>query len=876
MNASLGWAYPASPTLVYNRFAMRCAWFIGMLIGLSLGIAQEVTTESQPYEPTVVVEPPYYSLKQLKQWIDQEKKRAQERLAALEQNSASLDPAHRHKLKDGPEYLEALWDYLYVRAYPNDSVDWVAYLRAAEQRDLMAGAFFPASGARWEFVGPRNTSPPHRANFGASAVSGRVNAVAYDPVNPNVYYIGAPQGGVWKTTDGGATWTPLTDHWQFLQVACIAIHPTNPNIIYVGTGDFQGWMRPFSQGVMRSTDGGQTWQSLGAAQFNNLCVSDILIDPENPNIITVCTGWGPYQSIAGSLWRSTDGGDTWTRVSSVSAIWSDLAMSARNPTTGVRYYYAVGHGTPGRLLRSSDRGQTWTALNAPFSVGNQSSLRVATSPNNPNRVYLMSGVDSQVWVSNDAGVTWTAMNPRVDGGFYQAWYDATMHISHDGAGNDVLYLGLVDLVQWTPNYGWRSIGRAFTNQAIIHVDIHSMAINPRNPNELLIGCDGGVYRLTYTPNTGAVNSTGLNATLGITQIYWAAFHPTDANRLMGGAQDNATPRANGNLNSWQCLVGGDGAYCAYNPNNPNIQYASSQYLSIRRTTNNWSTFQDITPNYGSDRVAFIAPLTTHPAQPNWMLAGTNYLYIWNESTGAWTNRVGGQSLTNGRLRAIAGAPSNANVIYTGGDDGQIWMTTNGGSTWRQINAGLPNRAVMDIAVHPTNPYKVYVALGGTGTPHVYRCDNTLANPVQWVNLSGSGITGLPDVHTNTICVDPTSPDTVLYVGNDVGFFYSLDGGATWRNGTQPLGLPNVQVNTVRVVPATGYLMAATYGRGIWRIRLPLTPTGDANGDGCVDDSDLLIVLFNFGANNAQADLNRDGVVDDSDLLLVLFHFGSGC
>ncbi|OYT71713.1 MAG: hypothetical protein CFK48_04150, partial [Armatimonadetes bacterium CP1_7O] len=155
---------------------MRCAWFIGMLIGLSLGIAQEVTTESQPYEPTVVVEPPYYSLKQLKQWIDQEKKRAQERLAALEQNSASLDPAHRHKLKEGPEYLEALWDYLYVRAYPNDSVDWVAYLRAAEQRDLMAGAFFPASGARWEFVGPRNTSPPHRANFGASAVSGRVNA----------------------------------------------------------------------------------------------------------------------------------------------------------------------------------------------------------------------------------------------------------------------------------------------------------------------------------------------------------------------------------------------------------------------------------------------------------------------------------------------------------------------------------------------------------------------------------------------------------------------------------------------------------------------------------------------------------------------------
>ncbi len=857
---------------------MRFLWMVCLLAAVLTTSAQEAKTETKPTQATTVesTTPPYHSLKQLKEWIDQEKQRAKARVEALEQSGVVLDPKHRHKLEEGPEYLEALWDYLYVRAYPNDSVDWLAYLRAAEQRDLMAGAFVPAAGAQWEFVGPRNTTPPYRTYFGTASVAGRVNAVAYDPVNSNVYYAGAPQGGVWKTTNGGATWQPLTDYWQFLQVACIAVHPTNPNVIYVGTGDFQGWMRPFSQGVMRSTDGGQTWQSLGATQFGNRCVSDIIIDPENPNIITVCTGWGPYRSVAGSLWRSTDGGDTWTQVSTISAIWSDLAVSARNPATGVRYYYAVGHGNPGRLLRSSNRGQTWTTLTPPFSASNQSSLRVATSPNDPNRVYLMSGVDRQVWVSNDAGNTWTPMNPTVDGGFDQAWYDATMHISTDGAGNDVLYLGLVDVAQWTQAFGWRSIGLGFTNQANIHVDIHCMAINPRNPNELLIGTDGGVYRLTYTPSTGAVNITGLNATLGITQLYWAAFHPTDPNRMMGGAQDNATPRANGNLSSWQCIVGGDGAYCAYNHTNPNIQYASYQGLRIYRTANNWSSSGYIGPEYGGDRVAFIAPLTVHPAQPNWMLAGTNYLYLWNEITRTWTNRVGGQSLTNGRLRAIAGAPSNANVIYTGGDDGQLWMTTNAGNSWRQINFGLPNRAIMDIAVHPTNPYKVYVALGGTGTPHVYRCDNTLANPVQWVNISGSGITGLPDVHTNTIALDPAAPDLVIYVGNDVGFFYTVDGGATWRNGTQPRGLPNVQVNTVRVVPATGYLMAATYGRGIWRIQLPLTPTGDVNGDGCVDDSDLLLVLFQFGSANPQADLNRDGIVDDADLLLVLFNFGSGC
>ncbi|MFN3690346.1 MAG: WD40/YVTN/BNR-like repeat-containing protein, partial [Fimbriimonadales bacterium] len=322
---------------------MRGFCVAGLLAWLCLTVAQEVKSESQPRE-TVATEPPYSSLKQLEQWIKQEKQRAKDRVEQRERSGAALDPKQRHKLAEGPEYLEALWDYLYVRAYPNDFVDWGAYLRAAEHRDWMAGAFFPASGVQWEFVGPRNTTPPHRTYFGTAVVAGRVNAVAYDPGNPQVYYAGAPQGGVWKTVDGGATWQPLTDYWQFLQVACIAIHPTDPQVIYVGTGDFQGWMRPFSQGVMRSTDGGQTWQRLGETQFENRCVADIIIDPEDPNIITVCTSWGPYQRIEGDLWRSTDGGETWTRVSAVRAIWSDLAVSARNPTTGVRYYYAVGHG----------------------------------------------------------------------------------------------------------------------------------------------------------------------------------------------------------------------------------------------------------------------------------------------------------------------------------------------------------------------------------------------------------------------------------------------------------------------------------------------------------------------------------------------------
>ncbi len=854
-------------------------FWLYMTLVLSVN-AQSEAQHSQQYGSVGSV-PPVYSLSELRQWLETEKKRAKARVSALEAEGQKLSKPYRHKLEEGPEYLEALWDYLYIRAYPNDSVDWEAYLRAAQQRDQMAEAFLPASGPRWEFVGPRGATPPYRTYFGVDRVAGRVNAVAYDPINEGVYYAGAPQGGLWKTTDGGQTWQPLGDGWEFLQVSSIAIHPTNPNIIYVGTGDFQGWMRPFSIGVLRSTDGGQTWTVLGRQQFGNRCVSKILIDPENPNLITVCTGWGPYQSVNGNIWRSTDGGNTWTQATTVSSIWSDMAMSARDPSTGVRYYYAVGHGNPGRLLRSTNRGQTWTTLTPPFGSGNKNSLRVATSPTNPNRVYLLSGSDSQVWVSDDAGNTWTALNPSVDGGFYQAWYDATMIVSRNPAGDDVLYLGLVDLVQRLPNGTWRSIGQGFTNSAIIHVDVHGSAVNPRNPNELLFGSDGGVYRLTYNPSTNAVSIVGLNSTLGITQFYAGAFHPTDPARMLGGAQDNASPMANGNLNNWRCVGGGDGGFSAINPNNPNIQYTTSQYLGVSRTTNSWSSANNISPNIGSDRVAFIAPISIHPGQPNLLLAGTNYLWIWNESTRTWSPRVGGVSLTNGRLRTVAGAPSDPSVIYTGGDDGQVWMTMNGGATWRQINIGnpsLPNRSISEIVVHPTNPFKVYVVVGGTGMPHVYRCDNTLANPVVWVNISGSGLNSLPDVHANTIALSPNAPDTEIYVGTDIGVFYTLDGGATWRNGTAPFGLPNVQVNTLRFMPSTGYLMAATYGRGIWRIRLPLTPEGDVDGNGCVDDADLLSVLFAFGSTGSglPTDLNGDGVVDDSDLLTVLFNFGSGC
>lgn len=845
-------------------------------------------------KPKPDVIPPVHSVKALKAYIEQVEKKAEEASKAKGgQETDKKEDGIIDKEELGLDYLESLLFHMELRAYPNDSVDWEAYGRAMDHRDAMdASDFTPAALNRWTFVGPTGMTVPYRIYYGQGNINGRVNALAYHPTTPGVYFVGAAEGGLWKTTDYGVNWTPLTDNWPNLHVSCIAIHPTNPNIIYVGTGDFHG-SRGYPIGIMKTTDGGATWTNLGRIQFSGLMVSAILLDPENPDIVTVTTGRG--STYWGYVWRSTNGGSTWSTVINTQAAWNHVTAGALNTSNGTRYYYATGHDyNGGQVWRSSNRGQTWTKLTTPMTNASnvfQNAIEIAPSPTAPDTVYLMSGYDRRIWKSTNAGGNWTDTTNNFPNGnnnynWSQAWYDIHMYVSTrtvSGSPVDVIYVGLIDIVQsYDGGATWRSLGQTYTNSALTHNDQHSFAINPLNPNETLVGNDGGIYRLTYNPSTHAYSfTTSLNRNLGITQFYHADFHPTNATRMIGGTQDNASPASTGDLNNWRSVGGGDGGGCAINPSNPNIQYATSQYLGMYRTTNNWSSSSGFSPSWGSDRRPFIGTIAINPSQPNYLYAGTNYLWRWNESTQSWSARLGSQELSvEGSVIAIAAAPSDANRIYTGSNRGEVWMSTNGGTSWTQINTGspgLPNRAITSIAVHPTNPSKIYLTLGSSGTPHVYRCDNTLAGTRVWTNISGSGTTGLPDIHTNTIAVDPANPDSVLYVGNDVGFFYTANGGGKWFNGTAPRGLPNVSVRTVKVTPGTARVNLATYGRGMWQINTPLVVAGDVNGDGCVNDADLLTVLFAFGATgNRLEDLDNNNVVNDNDVLIVLFNFGTGC
>jgi len=790
------------------------------------------------------------------------------------QRVASAEEIRLLKEEDkATDYLDALLFYLRQRATPHDRVDWSAWPRAIEHRDRMpAGRVRPARSRKgeggvhqqavspesvWEYVGPRNVSTPYQFALGPGPVSGRVNALSYTPLfldpglnTPGTYYAAGAGGGLWKTTDYGENWTPLSNDWPGQRVSCITVDPTDSNTIYVGSGDVHGFVG-YSFGIMKSTDGGATWRQLGKDDFGDFPVSDILVDPEYPNIVVAATADTQDPDGAhGGLWRSTDGGETWEELSVPSKGYTGLAMGQAyiGGDFGTRrIYYAIGCGNLstglGGVWGSSDRGATWTPLADSGAEIMFYGADITTSVFTPDYysprsdvIYIVSGWDSLILYGvvpivgdepDFANVTWGDISDDYPGDFSQWFYNYYIAATEGLSFFDTVYAGQIGLglAPFALLGGWLDISLSYTGADLTHVDQHSIAISPFDPNESLIGNDGGVYRLLYDPFFQTWEITSLNQTMGTIEFYRAAFHPFDPNRMIGGTQDNSTLVAAGDMNNWRIGASGDGGFCAINPRMPAIQYATSQFLRIYRTNNEWrSWFRLGGPPSLSDQVYFTAPITLDPANPNFLYAGTNYLYRYNAQTGRWSQRLGNVKLSNtDAISYIAVAPGDSNRIYTGSGVGEVFMSRNRGQTWQRIDSGiesLPTLFTSGIAVHPADPNRVIVAFSGTGSGHVWRCDNTLAGPNRtWTDISGSGPTALPDIPVNSITLDPVDPTNTYYVGTDIGVFMTTDGGQNWSNITQPLGLPNVQVNDVHAVAGTGYLMAATYGRGMWRLKI---------------------------------------------------------
>lgn len=725
-------------------------------------------------------------------------------------------------------YKESYEDWYAERAYPNKEVDWSAWPRAQTHIEQM-----PTVGrdgtADWVFMGPTNLPAPYRIYYGQGTMNGRVADISFDRKFNSVMYIATATGGIWKTTDGGQNWTAISQGWPTLATSSVAVHNKLSNLLFAGTGDFDGGY-PYTVGLMRSEDGGQNWTNIGGSQFGNVAIRRIMIDPEFVDTMIIATGKG--SAYWGYLWRSTDYGVTWTQALSETAAWTDVEYSAER-TNGTRWYYASGLDNGGQVWRSGDRGLTWTKLNPPLSTSMQNGLEIAASKTNSDTVYLLSGTERKIFKSIDAGNSWTDITAGFPNGtnnynWSQSSYDFSIETSFKqvgGQGIDIIYVGLIDVVQ-SRDAGatWQSIGQTYTNSALTHNDQHAIRAHFKDANQIYVCNDGGIYGLYYDPTLNSWSfDTSLNRRLGISQFYQGDFHPTDINRMIAGTQDNATPASTGDLQNWRNVGGGDGGFTAIRQDNASVQYTTSQNLGVYRTTNNWTSSTGISPNIGSDRVAFIAPIALQPDNQNFLFAGTNYLWRYSQSANSWTARLGGQSLSvTGTVRSIGIAPTNGNVIYTGSNSGELWMTQNGGTNWTQINTGspgLPNRFIRNIAVDPTNPNKITVAVSGTGTKHIWRCDDTMAATRVWTFLDSSGAIGLPDLPAQSVALDPANPSTTMVVGMDLGVYQTDNGGASWFNIGTPQGLPNVQVNSVKWVPGASSIYAITWGRGIWRLPL---------------------------------------------------------
>lgn len=740
----------------------------------------------------------------------------------------------------------------------------VFYSRALDQRAQMPPAILTSpnvsalvSSGRWEYVGPHNQDVTIGGLYdGLPPVTGRVNCVAIDPTNSSNIYVGAAGGGVWKSIDAGVNWTPLSDAWPVMQVSALAIDPTSPATVYAGTGDFPEYYS-YSTGLMKSTNGGATWTNYGKTTFAGLSISKIAIDPANPQILLATAGRG-LSAGTGSVFRSTDGGQTWAATDAPAGDWDDLDVSLPDGT-GKRTFWAVGEDLAGaKVYRSINEGLNWTKVATPIAATVHQSVSVSCSKINPATLYILdpdtasaAGTNNHIWKSVNGGTTWTdqiAGFPNGDSynGATFNWslsgyaaYIRTAKITTASGPKDGVFVGLSTLAfSLNGGVGWKDIGLSYTldpkdptqvnSLALTHANQHGFIADALASNTFLISNDGGVHRVVYDPVKTAATFTPLNANLNVDQFYTVYFHPTDQTRLAGGAQDNASPTSVGDLANWTNPGLGDGGYGAYDPFNPLIAYNSTHDLVIFQTTDGWNTLQDITdPSaapYASEPTNFLPPIAlanNNGKTPSTLYAGTDHLWKWDSAHG-WVGDLGGKALTTATLRVIATCPADSNRLYTGGDDGQLWVTPDLGATWRQIDGGFSQAApVASISSSPSNAKDVLAAItqSGPGVANLWHCSNTDAASPVWVSVSGSGTTALPNVPVNAVARDPFTPATTWYAGTDYGVFMTNDSGVTWRNMTQPLGLPNVAVNDLEVNAKTGYLYAATYGRGIWRIKL---------------------------------------------------------
>jgi len=651
---------------------------------------------------------------------------------------------------------------------------------------------------------------------GNNYISGRTNSIAFHPTDPNILYIAAAQGGVWKTTDGGITWTEMTFNLATLACGDVVVDQMNPNVVYLGTGELNYSLdSQYGNGIYKSTNAGATWVQVATSSLVGNRCSMMAIDPTNSNIV--------YAATNTAVFKSTDAGASWTNTGS----GNNVNCIILHPTTPQIIYIAAGGTSAGVIKKSTNGGTNWTTLTGGLS-GSFGRIHLAMAKSNPNVLYASiansSGALIGLYRTTDAGNNWTVQASTPNYLSSQGWYDNSVTVKP--TDENYVLVGGIDV--YASSTGGTSLTQkswwSTSNASLMcHADIHRLEYRG---NVLYCCSDGGVYKST---NDGA-NWTDLNRTISTLQFQSADYDPTNLLNFHGGTQDNNKEYTNNGGTNWIQRSTGDGGYTIVDPVTPNYIYGQYVNGSVQRSANSGVSYTNITPS-GSSGGLFYNPYEMAPGDHNTIVFGRADVWkttnVQTATTSSGWTQIATTTIIGGSVSAIGISSTDINKIYIGTSNGKIHVTTNNGTNW-QTQTGFSY--VSDFAVDNTNDAVCYATITGTGGIHVWKTTNSGTN---WTNITGN----LPNIAANTIILRTAAPRTLI-VGTDIGVFKSSNDGVNWVSINN--NFPSVQVYDLKYKQSVGLLLAATHGRGCW--------TFDFNGSLGIDPFGQIPSEFKLGQN----------------------------